>query len=82
MIVNIYLNGKNEINGTLVDEDTSHRLGDVIAFKDDPVQKVITEVRTSEHYDYNTVIHMNKYKDHDDSVVDDIPIIELEELEK
>ena len=77
MVVNVYLDNKGNILNTLVDETTSHRLGDIIAFKGDDIQKVVTEVKTQECYDYSVIVHVNRLEDHDNSV-DDVAVLVLE----
>ena len=76
MVVNVYLDSKGAILDSLVDEATSHQLGDVIALKGSDTQKVITEIVTSEHYDYGVIVHVNRVADHDNTV-DDIASVEL-----
>lgn len=59
MVVNIYVNRdcKNEIVKTIVDESTSHKLGDGVDL--DGVSYRVVDIKREEFYDYMTLLHTN-----------------------
>lgn len=63
MIVNIYIDRGKVIN-TQVDENTKHRLGDIIDFNKSKYKIVDTNEFT--HYDYSVIIRINTVIDYID----------------
>lgn len=68
MVVNVYLSPKGELIHTLVDESTSHLLGDFITLKGKHM--VITNLVKSENFDYATIVNINTVVDDNDDTVD------------
>lgn len=56
MIINLYINQGKVIN-SLVDESTSHQLGDIVSI--DNCKFKIKDMEQLDHYDYSTIIKIN-----------------------